>query len=146
MLKQIFKSQQYVDIEKDPCQHENKNLIDKYKNQPFDEPLSETLDTLEAANRLLLFFHPGSVTQKPTKFDLRTLILFIWGRKRGAESGEEQLALSTTETKHLLVVRLGNHLAHTKSAFLTSQRVYFVIRLVFCVLVQLKVWQNVSRR
>lgn len=85
------------------------------------------------ATSLLLFFHPGSFTRKPTKFDLRALILFIWGRKWGAELGQEQLAWSTTETQ-----RLGNHLAHTKSAFLTARRVYFVIGLLFCVLVQLR--------
>lgn len=47
---------------------------------------------------------------------------------------EEQQALGTTETKRLLVGMLDNHLKHTKSAFLAPRRVYFALRLLFCVL------------
>lgn len=80
----------------------------------------------EATSRLLLFFHPGSFTRKPAKFDLRTLILFIWGRKWGAESGEEQLASGTTETKHLFVVGLGDHLARTQRALFSAACVFIL--------------------
>lgn len=109
------------------------------KTSRSTRPWARRVIPWEATRRLLLFFHPGSFTRKPTKFDLRTLILFIWGRKWGAESGEEQLASSTTETKHLLDVGLGNRLARTQRAlFLSARRVYFASWLLFCVLAQLR--------
>lgn len=101
-------------------------------------PRAERMIPGEATSHLLLFFHPGSFTRKPTKFDLRALILFIWGRKWGAESGEEQLASSTTETKHLLVIWIGNQPRCTKGAFLGRRCAYLEIRVLFCVLVRLR--------
>lgn len=49
-------------------------------------------------------------------------------------------ALSTTETKHLLVVGLCSHLTSTKSTFLTPRQTF-----ILCTFAA-QVWQNVSKR
>lgn len=43
-------------VEKDSRQDENKNLIDKCKNKPFDETLSETHDTFRGRQDASCYF------------------------------------------------------------------------------------------
>lgn len=114
--------------------------IDMYKNKPP----SEAMTLLQATSRLLLLFHAGSVTQKPTKFDLSTLILFIWGRKWGAESGEEQLALGTTQTKHLQSSAPAISL-HTQWAFFSPLNLFCIQPFIFCTYAA-REWHKVRNR
>lgn len=95
----------------------------------------------EATGCLLLYFHSGSFTRKTTKFDLRTLILFIWRRKWGAEVREPP-ASGTTETKH----RLGNHHPDTQRTLISPSMCMFCVQTCILCTCGTQVWQNVSKR
>lgn len=77
-------------MKRTPAQTGTKIWLTSRKTRLVMRPWARRMIPWEVTGRLLLFFHPGSFTGKATKFDLRTLILFTWGRKWGAESGEEQ--------------------------------------------------------
>lgn len=90
----------------------------------------ETQDTLRS-DKLLLFFHPGSFTRKPTKFDsghINSIYLreemrrWVRGGEAGLKHNRNQMPL--------------NRQAQYGESF--SHRVYFVIRLLFCVFIQLR--------
>lgn len=133
--RSLNNSSKFTFVEKASRQGENTNLIDKYKNKASDEALSKTHDTLRGDKPVIF---PSRKLYTETNQIWFENINSIYLREEMRCWVEEQLALSTTETKHLLVIGPSNHFAHTKSAFLTPLHVCFACSLVFCVLLRIR--------
>lgn len=135
--RSLNNSSKFTFVEKASHQGENTNLIDKYKNKASDEALSKTHDTLRSDKPPPVIFSSRKLYTETNQIWFEN-INSIYLREEMRCWVEEQLALSTTETKHLLVIGPSNHFAHTKSAFLAPLHVCFAYRLVFCVLLRIR--------
>lgn len=135
----LNRSSKLTFVEKDSCQDENKNLIDKYENKPFDEAPSETHDTSRGDKPPPVIFPSRKLYTETDKiwFENINSIYLREEMRCWVRGGAAGLKHNRNQTPQRRQARRSPR-KHTKTAFLCPLRVYFAIRLLFCVLVQLR--------